>query len=104
FADGGPDPGLPRSDGSYSFGVRRFTRTRRQAQCPSCAWRSARVALNEGKTKTNISKKGEGIVSIIEKDNIGAFCRHDPIVLPGAAQGPLAGLTFAAKDIFDIAG
>ena len=43
-------------------------------------------------------------MDIVESDSIGAFCKHDPIRLTGASDGPLAGLTFAAKDIFDIAG
>ena len=30
--------------------------------------------------------------------------RHIDLDIPGAAQGPLAGLTFAAKDLFDVAG
>jgi amidase len=46
----------------------------------------------------------EKIVDTIQSDNIGAFCTHDRVRLPGASSGPLAGLTFAVKDIFDIAG
>lgn len=46
----------------------------------------------------------EKIVDPIQSDSIGAFCTHDRVRLPGASAGPLAGLTFAAKDIFDIAG
>ena len=38
------------------------------------------------------------------EDPFGAFCRENHVALPGAADGPLAGLTFAAKDVFDIAG
>jgi amidase len=34
----------------------------------------------------------------------GAFCPHGDIALSGAASGPLKGLTFAVKDIFDVAG
>jgi amidase len=34
----------------------------------------------------------------------GAFCPHGDFEIAGAAEGPLKGLTFAAKDIFDIAG
>ena len=34
----------------------------------------------------------------------GAFCRDTHVALPGAPAGPLAGLRFAAKDIFDIEG
>lgn len=37
-------------------------------------------------------------------DPLGAFCRANHIALKGAAQGPLAGLSFAAKDVFHIAG
>jgi amidase len=37
-------------------------------------------------------------------DRLGAFVSHVDIVLPGAASGPLAGLTFAAKDLFDVRG
>jgi amidase len=35
---------------------------------------------------------------------LGAFCRHIDLDVAGADQGPLAGLTFAAKDLFDVAG
>jgi amidase len=34
----------------------------------------------------------------------GAFCRHTHVELDGAPDGPLRGLTFAVKDVFDIAG
>jgi amidase len=37
-------------------------------------------------------------------DPFNAFCRHIHVELPGAADGPLRGLTFAVKDVFDIAG
>ncbi len=37
-------------------------------------------------------------------DPFNAFCRDTEAYLPGAGDGPLSGLTFAAKDIFDIAG
>jgi len=38
------------------------------------------------------------------RDPYNAFCVHNPARLAGAAAGPLAGLTFAAKDLFDVAG
>lgn len=38
------------------------------------------------------------------RDRLGAFCTHAELTLPGAPEGPLAGLTFAAKDLFDVAG
>jgi amidase len=41
---------------------------------------------------------------ILSSDPLGAFCRHTHATLSGAAAGPLAGLTFAAKDIYDVAG
>ena len=36
--------------------------------------------------------------------SLNAFCTDSDAYLAGAADGPLAGLTFAAKDIFDVAG
>ncbi|MGZ8154485.1 MAG: amidase [Burkholderiales bacterium] len=41
---------------------------------------------------------------ILDRDTLGAFCRHTHATLSGADTGPLAGLTFAAKDIYDVAG
>ena len=37
-------------------------------------------------------------------DPYNAFCRHTHVELSGALDGPLRGLTFAVKDVFDIAG
>ncbi len=37
-------------------------------------------------------------------DPLGAFCRENHVALSGAASGPLSGLTFAAKDVFDVEG
>ena len=37
-------------------------------------------------------------------DPLGAFCRENHAALRRSGRGPLAGLTFAAKDVFDIAG
>jgi amidase len=42
--------------------------------------------------------------SILHRDQIGAFCRHTHVAVKGAGAGPLAGLSFGAKDIYDIAG
>ena len=41
---------------------------------------------------------------IVANDKLGAFCRHTDVEVRGAASGPLAGLTCAVKDIYDIAG
>jgi amidase len=41
---------------------------------------------------------------MIPNDPYGAFCRHSHAELDGAPEGPLRGLTFAAKDVFDVAG
>ena len=38
------------------------------------------------------------------EDPFNAFCTDTEAFLPGATSGPLTGLTFAAKDIFDVAG
>ena len=37
-------------------------------------------------------------------DTLDAFCTDTGAYLEGVAGGPLSGLTFAAKDIFDVAG
>lgn len=37
-------------------------------------------------------------------DPLNAFCKDSDAYLEGASDGPLSGLTFAAKDIFDVAG
>lgn len=37
-------------------------------------------------------------------DSVGAFVAHGFVEREGAADGPLAGLTFALKDLFDLAG
>ena len=38
-------------------------------------------------------------------DHLGAFIKHDAVALAATvAEGPLAGLGFAAKDLFDVAG
>jgi len=41
---------------------------------------------------------------MIPNDPLGAFCRENHIAVTGAAAGPLAGLSFAAKDAFNIEG
>lgn len=38
------------------------------------------------------------------EDKLGAFCADRDVHIAGSATGELAGLTFAAKDVFDIAG
>ncbi len=43
-------------------------------------------------------------MSILDQDTLGAFCRHTHTEWPSAHVGPLAGLTFGLKDIFDVAG
>jgi amidase len=42
--------------------------------------------------------------STLPDDPLGAFCRDNHVALAGSGQGPLAGLSFAAKDLFDIEG
>ncbi len=38
------------------------------------------------------------------RGRLGAFVDEEPVILPGAAAGPLMGLRFAVKDVFDVAG
>jgi amidase len=40
----------------------------------------------------------------LDRDTVGAFCRHTHVEVAGAAKGPLAGLTCGIKDLYDIAG
>ena len=40
----------------------------------------------------------------LPNDFLGAFCRENHAAVNGSGRGPLAGMTFAAKDVFDIAG
>lgn len=42
--------------------------------------------------------------SILERDTLNAFVRETHAELPGASGGPLAGLSFGAKDIYAVAG
>ena len=46
----------------------------------------------------------KSVNDIVAKDRIGAFCRHAHVEMKGASHGPLLGLTFAVKDIYDVAG
>ena len=41
---------------------------------------------------------------MIPNDPLNAFARHSHVALDGSGTGPLAGLTLAVKDVFDIAG
>lgn len=41
---------------------------------------------------------------ILERDTLGAFCRHTHVAQAGAPAGALAGLSFGLKDLFDVAG
>lgn len=43
-------------------------------------------------------------MSTSPQPDINAFCTHDRVHINGDSSGPLTGLTFAAKDIFDVAG
>lgn len=43
-------------------------------------------------------------MAAIPDDDLNAFCRHTHVAVQGAGVGPLAGLTFGVKDIYDIAG
>jgi amidase len=42
--------------------------------------------------------------TIHDRDTLGAFTRHTHAALAGSGHGPLAGLAFGAKDLYDVAG
>lgn len=44
------------------------------------------------------------MTTILDRDPLGAFTRHTHAALPPSGAGPLSGLTFGAKDLYDIAG
>ena len=46
----------------------------------------------------------DSMPSLPPQDPLGAFCRENHAALSGSGAGSLAGLTFAAKDVFDIKG
>lgn len=41
---------------------------------------------------------------LLPKDPVNAFLDYPPVEVPSAANGPLSGLTFAVKDLYDVAG
>jgi amidase len=55
-----------------------------------------------GMREVNASKRG--LSWHLPNDPLGAFCRDNHIAVAGKDSGPLAGLTFAAQDVFAIAG
>ena len=44
------------------------------------------------------------MTSVLDRDHLNAFCRHTHVEREGAASGVLAGLTFGAKDVYDVVG
>ena len=48
--------------------------------------------------------KRYSVNEIVANDRLGAFCRHTHVEMKGASRGPLLGLKFAVKDIYDVAG
>lgn len=48
--------------------------------------------------------KIQGSSNIFELDTVGAFCRHAPVSIAASYEGPLSGLSYGLKDIYDIAG
>ena len=41
---------------------------------------------------------------ILDRDELGAFCRHTHVAVEGSGKGALSGLRFGAKDIYAVAG
>jgi len=48
--------------------------------------------------------KIQGSSNIFELDTVAAFCRHAPVSIAASHDGPLSGLSYGLKDIYDIAG
>ena len=44
--------------------------------------------------------RAEALALAVERDELGAFTRHTHVAVEGSGKGPLAGLTFGAKDIY----
>src|SRR3970040_332232 len=69
------------------------------------SWRdSPRVSNGEFKSRLTNHDSRFSMNEVGANDPLGAFCRHTHAELKGAPGGPLAGLTFGVKDIYDIAG
>jgi amidase len=64
--------------------------------------------LTSGVRRQSRSGKGMGATESVSSapscDPFGAFCPGPRVQLHGSPLGPLAGLMFAAKDVFDVAG
>jgi len=48
--------------------------------------------------------KIQGSSTIFELDTVAAFCRHAPVSIAASHNGPLSGMSYGLKDIYDIAG
>ena len=70
------------------------------------AWSNYNDALDHFMLETDLNSSHP--ITIVDAfdidDTVGAFVPHGRFRIDGAADGPLAGLHFAAKDLFDIAG
>src|SRR5947208_11826433 len=71
-------------------------------------WQSAVVAAKLAclvEATTAASEDGMSSTGwTLPNDPLGAFCRDNHVALAGSGKGPLAGLTFAVKDLFHIKG
>src|SRR5262245_46693539 len=63
-------------------------------------------ALPHGRPKCQAQAIPKPIICamLLAADPARAFMPYPPVEVPNAPGGPLAGLTFAAKDLFDVAG
>src|SRR5882672_8095038 len=79
---------------------------RRRSGCGKRCMRRARDPrkVGTGFRKMDHAKQDERATWTAPNDPLGAFCRANQIAVKGAGAGPLAGITFAAKDAFHIAG
>src|SRR3970040_1702643 len=63
-----------------------------------------RVSNNNFESRLTNHDSRHSMNKIVASDKLGAFCRHTHAEMKGTPGGPLAGLTFGVKDIYDIAG
>src|SRR5215212_5367075 len=68
------------------------------------ATRGVRCPLASGPSCRYASASAQGLRMLLDADPARAFVPYPAAAVPHAESGPLAGLTFAAKDLFDVAG
>ena len=85
--------------------LRRALAAHRARRATAAACGSPRRAPSAAHVDTlALSARGLHELRFPSTTHVGAWVPHGRFVIDGAASGPLAGLRFAAKDVFDVAG